>query len=239
MIRELRTVKSPAEIEYVRSAARLADRALEAALAKIAPDAFEGDIVAALQSTISEGDGDFAAIDPIIGSGPGALLCRPYSGRRKLSRRDQVTLEFCAVYRRYHAALMRTIIVGEPTVRHREMHAVAVDAMAACEAALRPGEPLGKVFDAHAEVCDRGGLRASRMNSTGYSLGATFPPNWMERPLLYHGNPMPAQPGMVFHVHMILADEDTGTSMCPGKTILVTEHGCESLSKLSLDLVVK
>ncbi|HLH74842.1 MAG TPA: Xaa-Pro peptidase family protein, partial [Chloroflexota bacterium] len=236
IIRELRVVKSPAEIEYVRSAARLADRALEAAITKIAPGAFEGDIVAALQSTILAGDGDFAAIDPIIGSGPGALLCRPYSGRRKLSQRDQITLEFCAVYRRYHAAIMRTIVVGEPTARHREMHAIAVEAMAACEAALRPGEPLGNVFDAHAKVCDRGGLRASRMNSTGYSLGSTFPPNWMERPMLYHGNPVLAEPGMVFHLHMILADEATGTSMCPGKTMLVTERGCESLSKLSLDL---
>ncbi len=53
-----------------------------------------------------------AAIIPanefIIGSGRDALLCRYKSGRRKLSKRDQLTLEFAGVYRHYHAAFMRT-----------------------------------------------------------------------------------------------------------------------------------
>lgn len=239
VIPELRAVKSKEEIEHVRVAARLADKALVAAQAEIGPDAFEGDIIGALQKTILEGDGDYAAISPVIGSGRGALVCRPFSGRRRLSPQDQVTLEFSSAFRRYHAVLMRTIIVGEPTPRHRHMHSVAVDAMAACEAALRPGRPLGDVFAASARVCDEGGLRESRMNSTGYSLGATFAPNWMERPMLYAGNPMLAQPGMVLFIHIILADEATGTAMCPGKTVLVTETGCESLSDLSLDLLVK
>jgi Xaa-Pro dipeptidase len=239
VISELRAIKSKDEIEHVRVAAQLADKALEAAQAEIGPGAFEGDIIGTLQKTILEGDGDYAAISPVIGSGRGALVCRPFSGRRRLSPQDQVTLEFSAAYRRYHAVLMRTIVVGEPTARHRHMHAIAVDAMAACEAALRPGHPLGDVFEASARVCDEGGLRESRMNSTGYSLGATFAPNWMERPMLYAGNPMLAQPGMVLFIHIILADEATGTSMCPGKTVLVTETGCESLSSLSLDLLAK
>jgi len=238
LVQELRSVKSSAEIEYVRIAARLADEAQKSAEAEIRAGAFEGDVVAALQKTISEADGDNAAISPVIGSGPGALVCRPYTGYRRIDQQDQVTLEFCAAYRRYHAALMRTIVVGKPTPRHREMHSIAVDAMAACEAALRPGQPLGSVFDAYARVCDDGGLRQHRMNSTGYSLGATFPPNWMEKPMLYSGNPILAQTGMVIFIHIILADEETGTSMCPGRTVLVTESGCEPLSHLPLDLVV-
>jgi Xaa-Pro dipeptidase len=239
IIRKLRSVKSPAEIEYVRTAGRIADEALEAAVNQISAGAFEGDIIAALQSKILSLDGDYAAIDPIIGSGDDALLCRPFSGRRRLDRQDQVTLEFCAVYRRYHIALMRTIVVGKPTPRHLEMHKVAIDALAACEAALQPGKPLGEVFDAYAQVCDAGGLRASRMNATGYSLGATFAPNWMESPRLFHGNPIKAQPGMVIFIHIILSDEESRTAMCPARTMLVTERGCEPLSRYPLDLLVR
>jgi Xaa-Pro aminopeptidase len=55
LVTRLRAVKSPAEIAYVREAARLADVALERAVEKAAPGAFEGDILAALQGAIFEG----------------------------------------------------------------------------------------------------------------------------------------------------------------------------------------
>ena len=45
-------------------------------------------------------------------------------------------------------------------------------------AALKPGEPIGRVFDAYARVCDAAGMQAHRLNACGYSLGTTFAPNW-------------------------------------------------------------
>src|SRR5204862_5013286 len=97
-----------------------------------------------------------------------------------------------------HSCLMRTLIVGEPPARQREMHKVAVDALEACKAALLPGRPIGEVFDAYARVLDRAGYHAHRMNATGYSLGTTFAPNWMDWPMFYHVNPEPAAPGQIF-----------------------------------------
>ncbi|MFX4778145.1 M24 family metallopeptidase, partial [Acinetobacter baumannii] len=83
-----------------------------------------------------------------------------FSGRRHLDPQDQITLEFAGVYRHYHACLMRTIPVGGASELQRRMHGVALEAMAACLAALRPGEPIGRVFDAYAAVCDRAGMQA-------------------------------------------------------------------------------
>ena len=77
------------------------------------------------------------------------------------------------------------------------------------------------------------------MNATGYSLGATFAPNWMDWPLLYHGNPVEAAPGMVVFVHIIIFDAANGLAMTHGRTYEVTEAGARSLSKASLDFVVK
>jgi Xaa-Pro dipeptidase len=238
LISRLRVVKSPAEIAYVREAARLADAALDAAHATVHPGAFEGDVLAAMQGAVFAGGGDYPGNSFIIGSGPDALLCRYFSGRRRLDAEDQITLEFAGVYRHYHAALMRTIPVGRATPRHREMHKVATDAMAACLEALHPGREIGAVFDAYARVADAAGMRAHRLNATGYSLGTTFPPNWMDWPMFYHGNPVVAEPGMVFFLHMILMDSDSVTAMCPGQTVLVTETGCEVLSRRPLDLHV-
>ncbi len=239
LVSRLRVVKSAAEIAYVRRAAELGDDALAAANALAAPGVFEGDILAAMHGAIYRGGGDDPANEFIIGSGRDALLCRYFTGRRNLDPQDQLTLEFAGAYRHYHSALMRTIAIGEPPARQREMHKVAVDALEACKSALLPGRPIGEVFDAHARVLDAAGYRAHRMNATGYSLGTTYAPNWMDWPMLYHGNPEPAAPGMVFFIHIIIFDSERNLAMTSGQTVLVTDTGCAALSRMPTDLVVK
>lgn len=238
LVSGLRLVKSEAELVYVRRAGELADAAWDKAVRLAKPGAFEGDILAAMQGAIYRGGGDDPANEQIIGSGPGALMCRYFTGRRTLEARDQLTLEFAGVYRHYHAALMRTIVVGQPHPKHVSMHAAARDALLACEEALRPGRPVGEVFDAHARILDDAGLSQHRLNACGYSMGTTFAPNWMDWPMLYRGNPVVAEPGMVFFIHIIIFDSDDGLAMTLARTSVVTETGSESISKASLDLVV-
>src|SRR5919198_3556909 len=84
LVSRLRLVKSPAEIAYVRRAAELADRAWEKAVELTAPDAFEGDILAGMHAEIFKRGGDDPGNEFIIGSGPGALMCRYFTGRRHL-----------------------------------------------------------------------------------------------------------------------------------------------------------
>ena len=239
LVSRLRVVKSEAEMAYVQKAADLADLALDKAHETAGPGADEGEILAAMQGEIFKGGGDYPGNEFIIGSGPDALLCRYKAGRRKLSPTDQLTLEWAGAYRHYHAALMRTIPVGKASVLHEKMHAVCLEAMTACKQALAPGKPLGDVFDAYARVCDRAGMKDHRLNATGYSLGTTFAPNWMDWPMFYHGNPVPAEPNMVFFLHMILMNSDENTAMCFGHTVKVTQDGCQSLSHRPMDLVVK
>jgi Xaa-Pro dipeptidase len=237
MVTGLRAVKSPAEIAYVRKAAELADRALDAAVAATRPHAFEGDVLAELQAAIYRGGGDDPANEQIIGSGPGALMCRYYTGRRRLDADDLLTLEFAAAWRHYHAALMRTIIVGRAPQRLLDMHAAARDALLAAESTLRPGEPLGRAFDAHAETLERAGFGGTRLNACGYSLGATFAPSWMDWPMAYAGQSYELRPGNVFFLHMILFDAERGLATTLARTLLVTERGTESLSAAPLELI--
>jgi len=239
LVSRQRLVKSPAEIAYVRKAAELADLALDEAHRLAAPGVSEAEILAAMQSIIIRNDGDDPANEFIIGSGADALLCRYKTGRRVLEKQDQLTLEFAGVYRHYHSCLMRTIPIGKPPARQVEMHKVAVDALEACKAALKPGRPIGEVFDAHARVLDKAGYQAHRMNATGYSLGAVYAPNWMDWPMFYHGNPELAAPGQVYFIHLIIFDSAAGLAMTSGQTVLVTEGAAEVLSKRSTELVVR
>jgi Xaa-Pro dipeptidase len=235
----LRAIKSPAELDKVRKAAELGDAALERAMPLIKAGADEGDILAAMHAAIFEGGGDYPANEFIIGSGPDALLCRYKAGRRKLDPQDQLTLEWAGVYNHYHAALMRTAVIGSPTPRHLELQAATHEALLAVETAMKPGTSFGDVFQAHADVMDRHNMTRHRLNACGYSLGARFTPSWMDMPMFYAGNPVIVQPGMVLFAHMIIMDSESNTAICLGRTSLIGQDGAQPLSRLPLDLIVR
>ncbi|NTJ42944.1 aminopeptidase P family protein [Agrobacterium larrymoorei] len=237
LVSTLRLVKSEAEIVYAKRAGELADDALDAALALIKPGANEADILAAMQGAVFAGGGDYPANEFIIGSGADALLCRYKAGRRKLDETDQIMLEWAGVSAHYHAAMMRTVVIGELGFRHKELYNACVENIRAIEEVLRPGNTFGDVFDVHAKVMDERGLTRHRLNACGYSLGARFSPSWMEHQMFYAGNTQEILPNMTLFVHMIIMDSDAGVAMTLGQTYLTTEGAPESLSRHSLDIL--
>jgi len=238
LIRALRRVKSPAEIAMHRRAAALSDDAMDAGLAVTKAGAFEGDILAAMQGAVFKGGGDYAGNEFILGSGSGALLCRYYSGRRHLDAQDQMTWEWAGAYARYHAAMMRTVVIGKANDSQRHMHAAAVEAIEACEAAIRPGDPMGNVYDAHAKVFDARGLSHAKLQACGYGMGAVYNPLWVDFPMFYEGNPLIMLENQVFFLHMILMDSEAGLAMCVGHSVVVTANGIERLSKHPLEMLI-
>ena len=237
IIRAQRRIKSNAEVDMHRRAAALSDDALDAGIAATRAGAFEGDILAAMQGAVFKGGGDYAGNEFIIGSGEGALLCRYFSGRRHLDPSDQLTLEWSGAYARYHAAMMRTVIVGEPSDSHKRMHAACAEALQACEAAIQPGKPMGDVFVAHAKVFDKHGFSHARLKACGYGMGAIYNPIWVDFPMFYEGNPLLMQANQVFFLHMILMDSDSGDAMTLGHSVLVKPDGIERLSRHGLGLI--
>ncbi|MCM2291231.1 Xaa-Pro peptidase family protein [Allorhizobium sp. BGMRC 0089] len=239
LVSTLRLIKSPAEIALTEKAAALADDALDAVLPLIAPGADEAAILAAMQSAVLAGGGDYAANEFIIGSGTDALLCRYKSGRRRLDAQDQLTLEWAGVYGHYHAAMMRTVLIGAASQRHREIYAACRDAIAEMEAVLTPGHSFAEVFQRHAQVLETHGLTRHRLNACGYALGARFAPSWMEHQMFYAGNDEPILPGMVLFPHIIVMDSENGVAMTLGRTYLTTEADPRPLSRHGLDLIVQ
>jgi Xaa-Pro dipeptidase len=239
IVSRLRLFKSPAEAEKAEKAAALSDAALDAALPLIKAGGDEADILAAMQGAVFAGGGDYPANEFIIGSGPDALLCRYKSGRSKLGKNDQLTLEWSGVFHHYHAPMMRTVLTGKASKRHQELFEAARDALLAVEKAMTPGNKFGDVFDAHARTMEAHGLTKHRLNACGYSVGARFTPSWMDMPMFYQGNPEPIAPNMTLFAHMIIMDSDTETAMTLGRTYLTTEAQPKALSRHDLDLIVR
>ncbi len=237
LVSRLRLTKSTAEIAHIERAAALADDALDAALSLIKPGADEADILAAMQGAVFSGGGDYPANEFIIGSGAEALLCRYKSGRRKLDAQDQLTLEWAGVDAHYHAAMMRTVVIGTASHRHRELYSACLETLQAIETILKPGHTFGDVFDMHAKIMDERGLARHRLNACGYSLGARFSPSWMEHEMFHMGNPQEIEENMSLFVHMIIMDSDSGTAMTLGQTYLTTSQGPKALSRHPLEFL--
>jgi len=237
LIRLLRLVKSPAELRYIRRAGQLADAALAVANRLTVPGAAPGTIYGEMMRTILSGDGDPSASRWPLGSGREALLVRYHTGHGSIGRRDQVTFEFAAAYRHYHACLMNVVVTGRVDPRHRDMFRACREALTACKAALRPGRTVGDIFATHARVLTRAGYKDHMLNACGYTLGATYPPTWMDEPMIYANHPQVLAPGMVFFIHMILLNSRAGLSMSLGETSIITARGAEPVTHAPRELV--
>lgn len=239
LVSKLRMVKSAAEITKAKKAAGLADDALDAALPLIKHGGSEAEILAAMQGAVFLGGGDYPANEFIIGSGEDALLCRYKAGRRKLSKNDQLTLEWAGSFHHYHAAMMRTVLIGKVSRNHQEAYEAALEALQTVEKAMVPENTFGDVFDAHSRVMENHGLTRHRLNACGYSLGARFSPSWMDTPMFYTGNTEVIVPDMILFAHMIIMNTDNGTAMSLGRTYQTTDGEPKPLSRHGLDLIIR
>lgn len=234
-----RLIKSNDEIACIRKAAELTDKGLDDALPHIKSEASEAHILAALINANIANGGDFPASEYVVGSGPDALLCQYKSGRRKLAKRDQLTIQWSGVCQHYHAPMMRTIIIGKPEKRHIELYDAARASMEAIEKAMVPGASFDYIFNIHAGIMEEHALTRHRFNTCGYSVGARFAPSWMESEQFKTGNTLTIQPNMALLAHCMLFDSEAGAAMTLAQTYLITPKGAESLSRHSLDLITR
>lgn len=232
VIRRLRLIKSASEITLIRRAAALADAAVAAMRAAARPGVLDSELAAACLSTILAGGGDIPPAGPLVNSGRRAIYGRGVGGPRRLEPRDQVVVEFAATLYRYNACIERTILLGEVPAALLRMREAVARAMEAMLAAAKPGAPIGAIDSAHRAALDAAGFTRARFSACGYSLGATFRPSWMDvPPMIYAGNPLPLEPGMILFPHAMLGDAETGFGFGTGDTILITEAGAEPLTR--------
>lgn len=240
LIRLLRLVKSPQELEYHRQAGQILDRACVLAIESTGPGADEGHVLAEVYRVIWEAGADIPANRMPMGHGDKAMNVRYVTGRGRIGENDQVTFEMGDAWRHYHVADMFTVLTG-PKVdpRHLAMHAACVEALDNVQKSLRAGRTLGEIFEVHRATLAAHGFEHALLKACGYTMGATFPPTWMEQPMIYRDNPLTLQPNMVFFTHMILSDRETGLTMSLGETSIVTDGAPEVITHVPREPIIR
>jgi len=238
LVADLKLVKSPAELAYIREAAARADRAQQAFEAALRSGARELELAGVVcQSLLTQGS--FLAASPLnLVSGERSCFSHGAPTERRLRVGDWGNIEFGATCRRYTSTLGRNFCIGEPTLRMRELHDLVVAASEACRAEIRAGVPATRPHAAARRVIAAAGLEHGRVHTTGYGLAPGFPPTWGEPLHMLADSQYTLEAGMVLSVEppVYLAEERLGARVIDN--VLVTETGCEILSRHPLALCI-
>jgi Xaa-Pro dipeptidase len=238
LVHDLRFVKSPREIAYLREAARIADVSIGVVARSLAVGRSELDIAAELYHSILSSGGDVPAVPPNIVSGPRAAHSHGGPSARRLAPGDFGNAEYCVPYKRHTVSIGRQFAIGEPTARMRELTAVVREATDACIAAIGDGVPASAPHAAALKVIEAAGLAPYRVHTTGYAVASAFPPATGEPLHLAANSGYTLRSGMMLSIcpNVFIQEERLGARIVDN--VLVTDTGAEILSTFPRDLIV-
>ncbi len=231
LVADERLIKSPEEIAYQRTAARMADSAMQAGLRALRPGVSETQIAGEMARALGEAGSEYAAISPIVAAGRRSTMTHAMPQRQVISAGDVVILELAGVCNRYHAVLMRSAVIGKPSGRVREVADVLTEAFLAAIDAAQPGAPVGNANTACNKVLNRLDLARTRVHRIGYSLGLAYPPSWLEAMIVDEADEHRFAPNLSFTIepNLLFYDEASASSLATPCAVLVTARSrCRS-----------
>ena len=136
---DFRASKEEWEIDLMKKAQEITDKAFEEVLPRIRVGMSELELQAELIYCMYKNGGTGLAFDPIVVSGPNTSLPHGVAGERKIQAGDFVTMDFGASYMGYCADMTRTVAVGFATEEMKKVYNVVLEAQNAAIAATKAG----------------------------------------------------------------------------------------------------
>jgi Xaa-Pro dipeptidase len=230
IVEESRITKSELEIEAMRRAALATEAGMKAGIEAVRPGVTENDLAAEIAHAMFRAGGEYPAVMPYVTSGPRTLIGHGTWEGRRIEEGDCVFLELGGCYRRYHTAMMRTILLGEPSDEMRDAEALVTEAIDQMKETMQPGRTAAEVDAAARAVLSRHAGRGALVTRSGYSIGIAFAPSWDEGYILSlkPGDTTLLKENMTFHIIPWLYGVDGDKVMGLSDTVRVTPEGGES-----------
>lgn len=233
VLRKLRMLKDPAEIDALRKAGEAIDRVHARVPEFLVPGRTEADVAADIaEAIVAEGHSEVAFI--IVGSGPHGADPHHECSDRELRAGDIVVVDIGGPYEPgYNSDSTRTYSIGEPDPDVARRYAVLQRAQRAAVEAVRPGVTAEQVDAAARDVLAAEGLAEAFVHRTGHGIGLSV----HEEPYIVAGNNLELQEGMAFSVEPgIYFPGQWGARI--EDIVIVTADGSLSVNNRPHDLVV-
>lgn len=199
-VEKLRMYKDEEELAVMQEAADLADAAFSHIQGFLKPGVSEIDVSLELEFFLRRNGATSTSFETIVASGERSALPHGIASDRKLGNNEFVKLDFGALYKGYCSDITRTVVLGTPTEKHREIYKIVKEAQLACLEGLKPGM-TGAEGDALArDVIRKAGYGDRFGHGTGHSLGLEIHENPRLSPtcdvVLEPGMTMTVEPGI-------------------------------------------
>lgn len=235
LVEKLRLIKSGEEIACIRKAALITEKAMAAAITSAAEGKTEDDVAAETWRILVGNGGQFPGLPPFISSGPRTSMAHATWAGRILRAGDPLAFEIPGVVSRYVAPLFRCGTVGKASQELKRLQQACVSSLERLVDSLKPGIKGDELHRVHVENFARLGLRVG--HRSGYSIGVNYAPDWGEGNELsiMNGEKRTLMPGMTFHLVPGIFIPNV-CAVVVSESVLVTEDGCEVITKFPRDL---
>ncbi|MBC1456403.1 M24 family metallopeptidase [Listeria newyorkensis] len=233
LFEDMRKVKTASELSAIKTACEIADAAFTHILTFIKPGLTELEVSNELEFFMRRNGASGSSFDTIVASGLRSALPHGVASDKIIEVGDFVTMDYGCYYNGYCSDMTRTIAIGEPSAKLKEIYAVTLEAQLKVIDALKPGM-TGIQADAIARdhIASKGYGEAFG-HSLGHGIGLEIhegPNLSMKSPnVLVPGNVVTDEPGIYLPgIGGVRIEDD----------ILITETGNEVLTHSSKELII-
>ncbi|HEY5615727.1 MAG TPA: aminopeptidase P N-terminal domain-containing protein [Bacteroidota bacterium] len=185
IVRKMRIIKSPDEIELLKKATEISAQAHNEAMMSVEPGMKEYEIDAVYQYVFRKNGAEYAGYPCIVGAAENSVILHYNTNRRPLKDGDVILADCAAEYHGYSSDVTRTYPVnGTFTKAQREIYQIVLDAQNAAIATIKPGSQWSEASAAADQVITEGlyklgiikektraEMRRFYMHGLGHSVG--------------------------------------------------------------------
>lgn len=233
MLKDMRQVKDRAEIEIIRQAVKITDQAFAEIIRKIKPGMSEQEIELELEFSLRRKGASGKSFDFIVASGERSSLPHGTATEKIINSGELLTLDFGARYKWYCSDMTRTVCIGQPQAKHKEIYKIVLEAQQAALQVIKPGL-RGKEVDAVARrVIAKYGYKDYFGHGLGHSVGLEI----HESPRLSPRENKILEPGMIITVEPGIYIPDWGGVRIEDM-VIVTKNGAEVLTQAPKQFII-
>ncbi|GIW13211.1 MAG: peptidase M24 [Tepidiforma sp.] len=196
LVERLRRVKDREEIGLLEAAVGIADRAFERLAGELSPGMTELEAAARFEQYVREEGGSGVSFPSIVAGGPWSALPHAQPRDERFAPGQPIVIDVGARYRGYCSDLTRSVVVGEPDGRFREVYEAVRAAQEAAIAGVEPGRRAAEVHELAHEVLRRAGFGEAFGHGLGHGVGLEV----HEAPYLGPSSSDVLEAGMVFTI---------------------------------------
>jgi Xaa-Pro aminopeptidase len=233
MIQKIRLIKEESEINKIKKAVEITDKAFEHILDYIDTDKTERDIALELEHFMKRQGAEKNAFDFIVASGKRSSLPHGVASSKKIEHGDFITMDFGTYYQGYCSDMTRTIVVGEASQKQRDIYNKVLEAHNKVIEKIKPGMN-GKEVDALArDIIKEAGYEDNFGHGLGHGIGVEV----HEGPRASYTSEDELKPGMLVTDEPGIYIPDWGGVRIEDD-LLITEKGCKPLNSSPKELTV-